>query len=79
MRVRIGHLVDVDERPQALGAGLRTHPGDQRAEDLGDRELPFLVGQVGDRDHRCTRPASGIAQQGGDVERLPGGPRSERR
>ncbi len=49
-------LVEVDEHPQLVGAGLASHPGDQLGEHERDDELALLVGQVGEA-HDGARPA----------------------
>ena len=60
-------LVEVDQRPQGVGAGLAAHPGDQLGQHQGDDELPLVVRQVGERDDGAGRLAAG-PQDGVEVE-----------
>jgi hypothetical protein len=72
------HLVHVEERAQARGAGLAAHPAHQLVQQERDEEHPLGIAEVGDGKHRQARLAPLAEEQPLHVERLAFGPGLER-
>ncbi|NNJ27893.1 hypothetical protein LzC2_40040 [Planctomycetes bacterium LzC2] len=72
-------FVHIQQRPQTAGALLLAGPGEEFAQQQGDEEHPFRVGQVGDAEDADPRPAVVRIEQLFNIQRLPLQPAGEGR